>query len=148
MFTARRARDGRPSCSCASSRDSAHETFAAGRETAMESAKTEPFAPEPRSPDDLLDAGLPNLWYLIARSQDVADRTVGLKRVGRHPGPWRGERARGNRVEDYCPHRGAPLSMGEVVNGNLACAYHGVQVTGAGIVAEVPPTPSCPLVGQ
>jgi phenylpropionate dioxygenase-like ring-hydroxylating dioxygenase large terminal subunit len=114
----------------------------------MESAKTEPFAPEPRSPDDLLDAGLPNLWYLIARSQDVADRPVGLKRLDRNIVLWRGERGEVNVVEDYCPHRGAPLSMGEVVNGNLACAYHGVQVTGAGIVAEVPPTPSCPLVGQ
>jgi phenylpropionate dioxygenase-like ring-hydroxylating dioxygenase large terminal subunit len=114
----------------------------------MESAKTEPFAPEPRSPDDLLDAGLPNLWYLIARSQDVADRPVGLRRLDRNIVLWRGERGEVNVVEDYCPHRGAPLSMGEVVNGNLACAYHGVQVTGAGIVAEVPPTPSCPLVGQ
>jgi phenylpropionate dioxygenase-like ring-hydroxylating dioxygenase large terminal subunit len=114
----------------------------------MQSAKTQPFAPEPSSPDDLLETGLPNLWYLIARSEDVDVRPVALKRLDRNIVLWRGEKGEINAVEDYCPHRGAPLSMGEVVNGNLACAYHGVQVTGAGIVADVPPTPNCPLVGQ
>ena len=114
----------------------------------MQSAKTQPFAPEPSSPDDLLETGLPNLWYLIARSEDVDVRPVALKRLDRNIVLWRGEKGEINVVEDYCPHRGAPLSMGEVINGNLACAYHGVQVTGAGIVADVPPTPNCPLVGQ
>jgi phenylpropionate dioxygenase-like ring-hydroxylating dioxygenase large terminal subunit len=114
----------------------------------MPSAKTQPFAPEPRTPEDLLETGLPNLWYLIARSDDVAERPVALKRLDRNLVLWRGERGELNIVEDYCPHRGAPLSLGEVVNGNLACAYHGVQVTGQGVVAAVPPTPSCPLVGQ
>ena len=114
----------------------------------MQSAKTQPFAPEPSSPDDLLETGLPNLWYLIARSEDVDVRPVALKRLDRNIVLWRGEKGEINAVEDYCPHRGAPLSMGEVINGNLACAYHGVQVTGAGVVADVPPTPNCPLVGQ
>jgi len=26
---------------------------------------------------------------------------------------------------DYCPHRGVPLSLGTVANGQLHCAYHG-----------------------
>src|SRR5437588_9243877 len=114
----------------------------------MHSAKTQPFAPEPRTTEDLLETGLPNLWYLIARSDDVADRPVALKRLDRNLVLWRGERGELNIVEDYCPHRGAPLSLGEVIGGNLACAYHGVQVTGQGVVAAVPPTPSCPLLGQ
>ena len=49
----------------------------------MQSAKTQPFAPEPSSPDDLLETGLPNLWYLIARSEDVDVRPVALKRLDR-----------------------------------------------------------------
>jgi phenylpropionate dioxygenase-like ring-hydroxylating dioxygenase large terminal subunit len=114
----------------------------------MQANKTQPFIPAPRSPEDLLESGLPNLWYLIARSEDVTDRPVALKRLDRNIVLWRGTNGEINIVEDYCPHRGAPLSMGEVVNGNIACAYHGVQLTGGGVVAEVPPTPSCPLVGQ
>jgi len=114
----------------------------------MQPIKTQPFVAAPRTPEDLLEVGLPNLWYLIARSEDVADRPVALKRLDRNIVLWRGQNGEIKVVEDYCPHRGAPLSMGEIVNGNIACAYHGVQVTGEGIVAEVPPTPNCPLVGQ
>jgi len=114
----------------------------------MQPNKTQPFGAAPRTPEDLLEVGLPNLWYLIARSEDVADRPVALKRLDRNLVLWRGQNGEIKVVEDYCPHRGAPLSMGEIVNGNIACAYHGVQVTGEGIVAEVPPTPNCPLVGQ
>jgi len=29
--------------------------------------------------------------------------------------------------EDFCPHRGAPLSEGSIVNGQLQCPYHGWQ---------------------
>src|SRR5262245_59804714 len=119
-----------------------------GPEMSMQSAKTQPFAPEPSSSDDLLETGLPNLWYLIARSEDIDVRPVALKRLDRNIVLWRGEKGEINVVEEYCPHRGAPLSMGEVINRNVACAYHGVQVTGEGILADVPPTPNCPLVGQ
>ena len=58
----------------------------------MQSAKTQPFAPEPSSPDDLLETGLPNLWYLIARSEDVDVRPVALKRLDRNVVLWRGEK--------------------------------------------------------
>src|SRR5436189_860661 len=109
------------------------------REKHMQPAKTQPFQPEPRTPDELLESGLPNLWYLVARSEEVADRPVALKRLSRNIVLWRGEMGELNAVEDYCPHRGAPLSMGEVVNGDIACAYHGVRLNGRGIVTDVPP---------
>src|SRR5262249_9185591 len=35
-----------------------------------------------------------------------------------------------------------------VIDGNLACAYHGVQVAGDGAVAAVPGLPDCNMVGQ
>jgi phenylpropionate dioxygenase-like ring-hydroxylating dioxygenase large terminal subunit len=110
--------------------------------------KTEPVLPKPKTTEDLLETGLLNLWYLVARDSDVRDRPVALKRLGRNLVLWRGDTGKINVLEDFCPHRGAPLSMGQVFNGNVACAYHGVQVTGDGIVAAVPPTPNCPLVGQ
>jgi vanillate O-demethylase monooxygenase subunit len=31
-------------------------------------------------------------------------------------------------LEDFCPHRGAPLSLGRVVEGKLVCGYHGLEM--------------------
>jgi len=62
-----------------------------------------------------LETGLPNLWYLIVRSEDVADRPVALKRLDRNivPGAARMASSTWSRL---LPASGAPLSMGEIVN--------------------------------
>jgi vanillate O-demethylase monooxygenase subunit len=31
-------------------------------------------------------------------------------------------------LEDFCPHRGAPLSLGSVRDGLIVCGYHGMRV--------------------
>lgn len=109
---------------------------------------TQPFLEPPKSPEDLLEMGLLNLWYLVARSADVTDRPVGLKRLNRNLVLWRDNSGRVNVTEDYCPHRGAPLSFGRVVDGNVTCPYHGIQVNGEGVIAAVPPVLNCPIVGK
>jgi phenylpropionate dioxygenase-like ring-hydroxylating dioxygenase large terminal subunit len=109
---------------------------------------TQPFRPRPTSPEDLLEVGLPNLWYLVAKSEEVTDRPVGLKRLNRNLALWRDGEGRLQVVEDYCPHRGAPLSMGQVIGDTIACPYHGFQLDGDGVIQAVPPMLECPLVGQ
>ena len=69
----------------------------------MQVTKTQPFAPEPRTPEELLETGLPNLWYLIARSEDVADRPVALKRLDRNIVLWRGREWRAQRGRGLLP---------------------------------------------
>jgi phenylpropionate dioxygenase-like ring-hydroxylating dioxygenase large terminal subunit len=41
-------------------------------------------------------------------------------------------------LEDRCPHRLAPLSMGQVEGDDLRCLYHGVKFNAAGECLEVP----------
>jgi phenylpropionate dioxygenase-like ring-hydroxylating dioxygenase large terminal subunit len=41
-------------------------------------------------------------------------------------------------LHDRCPHRHAPLSRGQVCEGELACSYHGWRFDGAGRCTRVP----------
>jgi nitrite reductase/ring-hydroxylating ferredoxin subunit len=41
-------------------------------------------------------------------------------------------------VLDRCPHRGVALSLGTVVEGRIACAYHGWRFDGAGRCRHIP----------
>ena len=109
---------------------------------------TQALETQPSSPDDLLETGLMNYWYLVARAEDVSRAPVALKRLNRDIVLWRDQQGVVSAVEDYCPHRGAPLSLGFVCEGKLTCAYHGVQIDGDGAIAATPPTPDSPIVGQ
>ena len=114
----------------------------------MSGIVSQPFEPEPTSADDLLLTGLMNYWYLVARAEDVTNKPLALRRLSRNIVVWRGQDGGLNAVEDYCPHRGAPLSLGTVCDGLLTCAYHGLQLDGAGRIVATPPTPESPFVGQ
>jgi phenylpropionate dioxygenase-like ring-hydroxylating dioxygenase large terminal subunit len=102
----------------------------------------------PKSVDDLLEAGLLNQWYLVARDTEVGNKPVALKRLDRDIVLWRDTAGAVNCLEDFCPHRGAKLSLGRVCDGHIACAYHGLQFDGAGRVIATPPTPNSPFVGK
>lgn len=105
-------------------------------------------APAPTSVEDLLETGLLRQWYLIARDTDIGNTPVGLKRLGRNLAVWRGADGKVRAVNDFCPHRGAKLSLGAVSNGNIACAYHGLEIDGDGVCVATPPAPKSPCVDR
>lgn len=41
-------------------------------------------------------------------------------------------------LEDHCPHRGAPLSLGRVKHGELTCAYHNWCFAQKGVCSKIP----------
>ena len=96
----------------------------------------------------LLTYGLRNQWYVVAASAEVGDQPLGVKRLGEALVLWRDEQGRVHAVEDRCPHRGAALSIGEVHEGAITCAYHGVRVDPYAKVVAVPGLPGCPLEGK
>jgi phenylpropionate dioxygenase-like ring-hydroxylating dioxygenase large terminal subunit len=102
----------------------------------------------PSSVEDVLETGLLNNWYLVCRDTEVGSKPLGLKRLNRDIVIWRDKSGKLNAVEDFCPHRGARLSLGHVCDGDIACEYHGVQVNGQGVVTATPPTPGSPMVGK
>jgi phenylpropionate dioxygenase-like ring-hydroxylating dioxygenase large terminal subunit len=68
--------------------------------------------------------------------------------IGRRLVLWRDDAGKVCCVEDYCPHRGAPLSRGEVMEGHIVCRYHGVTLDGGGTIRRVPAMADCPLEGR
>ena len=96
----------------------------------------------------LLEAGLPDRWYALLPAAWVGDAPVGIVRLGRRLVLWRDGDGAVHVQADRCPHRGARLSQGHVIDGLLTCTYHGMQFDGEGTVARVPAYPGCKLEGM
>ncbi|MBL1379260.1 aromatic ring-hydroxylating oxygenase subunit alpha [Zobellella iuensis] len=95
-----------------------------------------------------LDLGLKDLWYPVVASWEVGNSPVGITRLGENIVLWRDAEGKVKALEDRCPHRGARLSLGWNLGDRVACWYHGVEVKGDGVVAEVPAVSACPMTGS
>lgn len=95
-----------------------------------------------------LQVGLKDLWYPVCPSNLLKESPISLRRLGRKIALWRDQEGRAHALEDHCPHRGAPLSMGVILGDRLACPYHGVEVRCDGTVTKVPGSPGCRLEGS
>ncbi|MFO0572709.1 MAG: aromatic ring-hydroxylating dioxygenase subunit alpha [Polyangia bacterium] len=81
-------------------------------------------------------------WYVVAESHELPSRPgagplartlLGLPLV-----LFRDGEGRAAALLDRCPHRNVPLSLGEVVEGQLQCAYHGWRFDGGGTCRFIP----------
>ena len=95
-----------------------------------------------------LNAGLLDYWHPVLPSWAVTDAPLGITRLSRQIAIWRDGTGQVHALEDRCPHRGARLSMGWNLGDRVACWYHGVEVGGDGVVAEVPAVADCPMKGE
>jgi len=98
--------------------------------------------------DAVLEVGLKDLWYPICPSGFVKESPISLRRLGYKLALWRDQHGQVHVLEDHCPHRGAPLSLGIILGDRIACPYHGVEVRGDGVVTRVPGSPGCKLEGS
>lgn len=98
--------------------------------------------------DTALRDGLKDLWYPVCPSYFVKESPISLRRLGYKMALWRDQAGQVHALEDHCPHRGAPLSLGVILGDRLACPYHGVEVRKDGVVTRVPGSPGCKLEGS
>jgi phenylpropionate dioxygenase-like ring-hydroxylating dioxygenase large terminal subunit len=98
--------------------------------------------------DAVLEVGLKDLWFPICPSDFVKDNPISLRRLGYKIALWRDATGKVHALEDRCPHRGAPLSLGVILGDRIACSYHGVEVRQDGTVMRVPGSPGCNLEGS
>jgi vanillate O-demethylase monooxygenase subunit len=80
-----------------------------------------------------------NIWYVAAWSHEVeldkpypviiADEPIVL---------WRNSNGLINALEDRCPHRHAPLSLGRIEGDKIQCMYHGLKFEKNGKCSHIP----------
>ncbi len=79
-----------------------------------------------------------NTWYVACAASDVTDKPLGRKICNESMVFYRGDEGKIAALEDFCPHRGAPLSLGKVCNGKLVCGYHGLEMGCDGKTVSMP----------
>jgi phenylpropionate dioxygenase-like ring-hydroxylating dioxygenase large terminal subunit len=83
------------------------------------------------------------LWHPIIASQALppSGAPVGITLLEQDLVVWRDRSGQVQLWEDRCPHRGAKLSFGKVVEDRLECPYHGWQFSNTGQCMLVPAAP-------
>ncbi|HEU4460693.1 MAG TPA: aromatic ring-hydroxylating dioxygenase subunit alpha [Methylibium sp.] len=79
-----------------------------------------------------------NAWYVACTPDEIATRPLGRTVCNERLVVFRGPEGKVAALEDWCPHRGAPLSLGAVVDGKLVCGYHGLEMGCDGKTVAMP----------
>ena len=79
-----------------------------------------------------------NAWYVACMPEEIAEKPLGRQICGEKMVLYRGVEGAAKALEDFCPHRGAPLSLGSVRDGNLVCGYHGLEMGCDGKTVAMP----------
>ncbi|MES2977334.1 MAG: aromatic ring-hydroxylating dioxygenase subunit alpha [Pseudomonadota bacterium] len=75
---------------------------------------------------------LKNAWYVAALSPDVGRGLKPVKILGEQIVLYRMQNGQAVALEDACPHRKLPLSMGRIKGDAVECGYHGLTFNCAG----------------
>jgi vanillate monooxygenase len=80
-----------------------------------------------------------NAWYVACTPDELDnDRPLGRTVCNEPIVFYRGAGGKLAALEDFCPHRGAPLSLGRIVEGELTCGYHGLVMGCDGTAVSMP----------
>jgi vanillate O-demethylase monooxygenase subunit len=69
-----------------------------------------------------------NTWYVACTPAEIEGKPLGRQICGERMVFFRSAEGEVAALEDFCPHRGAPLSLGFIEDGALVCGYHGLAM--------------------
>lgn len=81
---------------------------------------------------------LRNCWYVAGWSKDYAQALKPQMLLGENIVFYRQADGTPVALEDACPHRKLPLSMGQLENDHVVCGYHGLTFDGTGTCIDSP----------
>lgn len=79
-----------------------------------------------------------NAWYVACTPDEIEEKPLGRRICDERMVFFRGEGGKVAALDDFCPHRGAPLSLGTVQDGVLVCGYHGLMMGCEGRAVAMP----------
>jgi vanillate monooxygenase len=79
-----------------------------------------------------------NAWYVACSAEEIDGRVLGRRVCNESIVFFRGPDGSAVGLEDWCPHRGAPLSLGQVRDGSVTCGYHGLEMGADGRTIAMP----------
>lgn len=79
-----------------------------------------------------------NTWYVVCTPNEIAGKSLSREICNERIVFYRNEKGKVIALEDYCPHRGAPLSLGAIEDGKIVCGYHGMKMNDDGSVHSMP----------
>jgi chlorophyllide a oxygenase len=91
------------------------------------------------SPGMTLASGLKNFWYPVDFSKNLKFKnTLPFQLFDESWVLFRDQMGQVGCIQDECAHRACPLSLGEVVEGRIQCAYHGWEYNTEGVCEHMP----------
>ncbi len=91
---------------------------------------------------------LRNCWYAAAYPHEVCDKPMHRQLLGEHVVLFRTSDGLPHALEDRCPHRFAPLSMGKLRDDRIQCPYHGLEFGADGACAYNPHYKALPAAAR
>jgi vanillate O-demethylase monooxygenase subunit len=79
-----------------------------------------------------------NAWYVAAWADEISTTPLPRRILNEPVVLFRDQQNRPAALLDMCCHRGAPLSIGKVVQRGIECGYHGLIFDRSGMCVHVP----------
>ncbi len=91
---------------------------------------------------------LANIWYLAGWSEELRDAILSRRLFDRQIALFRASDGAVKAIADRCPHRFAPLSLGERQGDTVQCPYHGLTFDGMGKCVHNPYSDKIPAAAK
>jgi phenylpropionate dioxygenase-like ring-hydroxylating dioxygenase large terminal subunit len=89
-----------------------------------------------------------NAWYVAAWDHDIGPGLTPARILGEPVVLYRTRGGKPAALEDACPHRKLPLSMGRLKGDEVECGYHGLTFDSSGACTRVPGAERIPHVAR
>lgn len=91
---------------------------------------------------------LRNCWYVASLSREVGRQPRAVRLLDEPVVLYRRQDGSPVALEDACPHRKLPLSMGRIKGDAIECGYHGLTFDGCGTCIEAPTQERIPAMAK